>query len=148
MSETSSAGCTRNCRSRPDTLVSQFSRSALPPKTQMFWLRAIATAPGIASSSPGSRSVPMVAIRKDRGWVGMNDRLGFRCSFVRACGLALLPGNPDNTHCAFVPSCLSHYFILIALTLLTREPLQRGIKLRTMWRCLHCRCGAVTATAG
>ena len=60
---------------------------------------------------------------------------------------ALLPVNSDNTHCAFVPSCLSHYFILIAPTLLTREPLQRGIKLRTMWRCLHRRCFTVTLTA-
>ena len=77
----------------------------------------------------------------------MNDRLGLRCSYVRACGLSLRTVNSDNTHCAFVPSSLSHYFILIALTLLTREPLQRGIKLRTMWRCLHCRCFTVTLTA-
>ena len=69
----------------------------------------------------------------------MNDRLGLRCSFLRVWVLALLPVNSDNTHCAFVPSCLGHYFILIAPTLLTREPLQRGIKLRTMWRCLHYR---------
>ena len=80
-------------------------------------------------------------------WVGMNDRRGLRCSCLRACGLALRTGNSDNTHCAFVPSCLSHYFILIAPTLLTREPLQRGIKLRTMWRCLHYRCFTVTLTA-
>ena len=50
-----------------------------------------------------------------------------------------------NTHCAFVPSVrrcgshLGHYFILIAPTLLTREPLRRGIKLRTMWRCIRLR---------
>ena len=77
----------------------------------------------------------------------MNDRLGLRCSCLRACGLALRTGYADNTHCAFVPSSLSHYFILIALTLLTREPLQRGIKLRTMWRCLFCRCVTVTLDA-
>ena len=59
----------------------------------------------------------------------------------------MLPVDSDNTHCAFIPSCLGHYFILIALTLLTREPLQRGIKLRTMWRCLFCRCFSVTLTA-
>ncbi len=104
-------------------------------------LRARATAPGIESSSPGSRPS---ATR----WVGMNDRRGLRCSCLRSCGLALRTGNSDNTHCAFVPSCLGHYFILIAPTILTREPLWAGIKLRTMWRCLPCRCGAVTATAG
>jgi hypothetical protein len=80
--------------------------------------------------------------------VGMIDRLGLRCSYVRAWGLALRTGKSDNTHCAFVPSCLGHYFILIAPTILTREPLWAGIKLRTMWRCLNCRCRAVTATAG
>ena len=40
-----------------------------------------------------------------------------------------------------------HTFILFAPTLLTREPLQRGIKGRTIWRCVTHRCGAVTARA-
>jgi hypothetical protein len=80
-------------------------------------------------------------------WVGMNNRLGLRCSCLRACGLALRTGNSDNTHCAFVPSCLSHYFILFTQIILTREPLLGGTKLRTMWRCLCCRCGAVTGRA-
>ena len=44
-SETSPPGCSRNCRSRPFTLASQFSRSALPSKTQHHWLRAGATRP-------------------------------------------------------------------------------------------------------
>ena len=41
-----------------------------------------------------------------------------------------------------------HTFILIALTLLTSEPLQRGIKDRTIWRCVAPRCFTVTLTAG
>ena len=77
----------------------------------------------------------------------MKERRELRCSFLRVWVLALLPVDSDNTHCAFVPSCLGHYFILIALTLLTREPLQCGIKLRTMWRCLHRRCFSVTLDA-
>ena len=52
-SETSSSGYTRNCRSRPCTLASQFSRSALP-QTQSDWLRAIATAPEHRPADPAS----------------------------------------------------------------------------------------------
>jgi hypothetical protein len=43
---------------------------ALPPKTQSRWLRAIATAPmagDAVTQLPRHRSVPMVAICKDRG---------------------------------------------------------------------------------
>ena len=62
-SETSSSGCTRNCRARPCTLASQFSRSALPPKTQSDWLRALASAPGNESSRPGDKAIGYAA-----GW--------------------------------------------------------------------------------
>ena len=58
-----------------------------------------------------------------------NDRRGLRCSFLRACGLALLPGATHNTYCAFVPLVPRFTpLFLIAPTLLTREPLQCGNK--------------------
>ena len=63
----------------------------------------------------------------------MNDRLGLRCSFLRVCGLALLPVNVDNKHCGFA----SPLYSAGRDDALTREPLRRGIKLPTMLRCLH-----------
>jgi hypothetical protein len=68
-SETSSSGCTRNCPSRPCTLASQFSRSALSPKTQNSSALALARLASIESSRPGSKTS---ATRL----VGMNDRRG------------------------------------------------------------------------
>jgi hypothetical protein len=124
-------------------LASPARTFALPSKTQKFWLRAVATAPGTESSKPGTRPS---ATR----WVGMNEQPTLRFSlqvFAPRLGVGFASGNADNTYCAFVPSFLSHYFILIAPTILTREPLWGGIKLRTIWRCLHCRCFTVTLTA-
>ena len=61
--------------------------------------------------------------------VGTNDQRGLRCSCVRACGLALLPGATHNTYCAFaalVPR--SAPLFRTAPTLLTRETLRRWNK--------------------
>lgn len=140
-SETSASGCTRNCRSRPCTLASQFSRSALPPKTQKFWLRAGATAPGIESSSPSSKAIGYAA-----GW---HERPARLTVLLRPRLWPRLANRQLRQHTLCVRSAPAslHYFILIAPTILTREPLWGGIKLRTMWRCLPCRCGAVTARA-
>ena len=64
----------------------------------------------------------------------MKERRELRCSFLRVWVLALLPVDSDNTHCAFVPSCLSHYFIPLShrhSSLVSR--FGAGIKLRTVF---------------
>jgi len=131
VSETSPPRFTRNCRSRPCTLASQFSRSALSAKTRILGLALSRRRLGNESSRPGNKATG--------GAAGCHERV--------------LPGR-HTTH--IVRSFRSmnavcqhsrHYFILIALTLLTREPLQRGIKLRTMWRCVPPGCFTVTRTA-
>ena len=142
MSETSSSGCTRNCRSRPCTLASQFSRSALPPKTQKFWLRAGATAPGIESSRPGSRPsatrwgwherpARLTVLVPARLWPRLaNRQLRQHTLCVRSA--------PPSLH-YFIPSSHRHSSLV--------SRFGPGIKLRTMWRCLHYRCFTVTLTA-
>ena len=132
--------------------------SALPPKTQKLWLRAIATAPSIESSRPGTGQFPWwPSARIAGGWHERPARLTVLVIAGAARTARLWPrlaNRQRRQHTLCVRSLggrcgshLGHYFILIAPTLLTREPLLRGIKLRTMWRCLPCRCGAVTATA-
>ena len=103
-------------------MASPARTSALPPKTQNSSALALARLASIKSSRPGIKSS---ATRL----VGMNDRRGLRCSFLRACGLALLPGATHNTYCAFVPLVPRFTpLFLIAPTLLTREPLRCGNK--------------------
>lgn len=120
-SETSSPGCGRCCRSRPCThrVAALALRSAVEDSDELAC--AVATAPGHEPADPakgiGSRRVVTP------------DRRGLRCSCLRACGLALLPGATHNTYCAFVP-LLRRFtpLFLIAPTLLTREPLRCGNK--------------------
>ena len=79
-------------------IASQSSRSALPSRSQSCWL-ALTRLRQKLSSRPGTRTCL-------RGGVGVKERLGLRCSFVRACGLALLTVNSDNKHCE---SASPHY---------------------------------------
>ena len=65
----------------------------------MNWLRAGATRPVAGDAVTPQTRLMATATRL----VVTNDRRGLRCSFLRACGLALLPGATHNTYCAFVP---------------------------------------------
>ena len=96
---------------------------------------------GTSSSRPGDKAIGYA--------VGWHERPARLTVLVPARLWPRLAYRQFRQHTLCVRSAPAslHYFILIALTLLTREPLQRGIKLRTMWRCLFCRCVTVTLTA-
>jgi hypothetical protein len=77
----------------------------------------------------------------------MEDRFGLRCSFVRACGLTLLPALHTThivrsvTRASFPPK----FFSCRQLPAL-RDPSARNLG-QTMWRCVQHRCFTVTLTA-
>ena len=144
MSDTSTSGCTPGCVSSPDTLTILPRRSALSSRSQSCWLalsRLRHWQVTLSPSRPGDKVIGFA--------VGWHERPARLTVLVPARLWPRLAYRQFRQHTLCVRSAPAslHYFILIALTLLTREPLQRGIKLRTMWRCLHCRCFTVTLTA-
>ncbi len=128
MSETSSPGCDPASGPHPDPLLAVRSDLRSGAEDSEPLAGAGATAPGTRTSRPG-KSGQCGTHHWRRGGVGANDRLGLRCSFLRACGLALRTGAAHNTHCAFVPLVPRFTTLfLFAPTLLTREPLRCGNK--------------------
>ena len=127
-------------------IASQPSPSALPSKTQMSRL-----ALSRLRRETNQQTRPKASAAR---LVVTNDRRGLRCSFLRACGLALLPGATHNTYCAFVPLVpRSTTLFRTAPTLLTREPLRRWNKdTHNMALCdaplLHCHADCFPPSPG
>ena len=126
-SETSSSRCTRNCRSRPCTLASQFSRSALPSKTQNDWLSARAAAPEHRPADPAQVASAARTIGFAVGW---HERPARLTVLVPARLWPRLANRQLRQHTLCVRSLVprSLLYSFIAPTLLTREPLRCGNK--------------------
>jgi len=126
-SETSSSGYTRNCRSRPCTLASQFSRSALPSETQNDWLSARAAAPEHRPADPAQVASAARTIGFAVGW---HERPARLTVLVPARLWPRLANRQLRQHTLCVRSLVprSLLYSFIAPTLLTREPLRCGNK--------------------